>query len=261
MARLPRRLAHGEEASLVEHLEELRTRLIISLCSVAVFFIFTYAFRDTIIGWLSKPLPDDTPKPITLSPTEPFTTSFNVAFYAAIALAIPILVWQAWSFLAPAFEENHQRTVVRLVVVATVLLGVGMAFAYWVVLPTAVPFLLNYDSDLYNAQVRAKEYYSFAAVTILACGILFELPIFILGLVRLGIVSAANLRANRRIGIGICIIVVVLLPGVDFVSMALQALPVLLLFEGSIWAAAFFERRWTAAGVLPEPLHSTDASL
>jgi sec-independent protein translocase protein TatC len=252
MARLPRRLAHGEEASLVEHLEELRTRLIISLASVAVFFIFTYAFRDTIIGWLSKPLPNDM-EPITLSPTEPFTTSFNVAFYAAIALAIPILVWQTWAFLAPAFEVQHQRTVVRLVVVATLLLAAGMAFAYWVVLPTAVPFLINYDSDLYNAQVRAKEYYSFAIVTILACGILFELPIFILGLVRLGIVSAASLRSNRRIGIGICIIVVVLLPGVDFVSMALQALPVLLLFEGSIWVATFFERRWAAQGVLPEP--------
>ena len=96
-----------------------------------------------------------------------------------------------------------------------------MAFAYWIVLPTAVPFLLNFDSDLYNSQVRAREYYSFAAVTILACGILFELPIFILGLVRLGILSAARLRKNRRIGVGLCIVAVVLLPGVDFVSMGL----------------------------------------
>jgi len=260
MGRLPRRLSHGEEASLVEHLTELRTRLIISIGSVAVFFVFTYAFRDTIIGWLSAPLPDDT-KPITLSPTEPFTTSFNVAFYAAVALAIPVLVWQAWAFLAPAFEEHHQRTVARLVIVATLLMAAGMAFAYWVVLPNAVPFLLDFDSDLYNAQVRAKEYYSFAAVTILACGLLFELPIFILGLVRLGIVPAARLRNNRRIGIGICIIVVVLLPGVDFVSMALQALPVLVLFEGSIWAAVFFEKRWAAQGVLPrEPLTGTGES-
>src|SRR5678815_2341810 len=148
MTRLPRRLAHGEEASLVEHLEELRTRLIISLGSVAVLFIFTYAFRDTIIGWLSRPLPDGT-KPITLSPTEPFTTSFNVAFYSAVALAVPILVWQLWAFLAPAFEEKSQRTVFQLVIVATVLMGIGMAFAYFIVLPTAIPFLLNFDSDLY----------------------------------------------------------------------------------------------------------------
>ena len=255
MPRLPRRLTHGEEASLVEHLEELRTRVIISLGSVAVFFIFTYAFRKTIIGWLSAPL--DGKEPLTLSPTEPFTTSFNVAFYAAVALAIPILVWQTWAFLAPAFEEGQQRAVFRLVLVATALLAAGMAFAYWIVLPNAVPFLLNYDSDLYLAEVRAREYYSFAAVTILGCGVLFELPIFILGLVRLGILSAARLRQNRRIGVGLCIIAVVLLPGVDFVSMGLQALPILILFEASIWAAVYFERRWEAAGVLREPLTET----
>ena len=258
MKRLPRRLSHGEEASLVEHLEELRTRLIISLASVGVLFIFTYAFRKTIIGWLSVPL--NGKEPLTLSPTEPFTTSFNVAFYAAVALAIPILVWQIWAFLAPAFEENQQKTVVRLVIAATFLLAGGMAFAYWIVLPNAIPFLLSYDSDLYHAEVRAREYYSFSAVTILGCGVLFELPIFILGLVRLGIVSAARLRQNRRIGVGLCIILVVLLPGVDFVSMGLQALPILILFEASIWVAVFFERRWAAAGVLREPLTGTGDS-
>jgi sec-independent protein translocase protein TatC len=259
MVPLPRRLAHGEEASLVEHLTELRTRLIISLGSVAFFFIFTYYLRATIMGWLSAPLPDDI-EPITLSVGEPFATSFNVAFYAAVALAIPVLVWQAWAFLAPAFEVGHQRVVARMVIVATLLLATGMAFAYWVVLPNAVPFLLDYDSELYNAQVRASSYYSFAAIMILGCGVLFELPIFILGLVRLGIVSAAQLRNNRRIGIGLCVIAVVLLPGVDFVSMGLQALPILILFEGSIWAAAFFERRWSQAGVLPEPLTGTGDS-
>ena len=256
MARLPRRLTHGEEASLVEHLEELRTRLIIALGSVAFFFIFTYWFRRTIIGWLSAPLPDGI-EPLTLGVGEPFTTSFNVAFYAAVALAIPVLVWQTWSFLAPAFEAGQQRAVVRLVIVATFLLAAGMAFAYWVVLPNAVPFLVNYDSDLYQAQVRARDYYSFAAITILGCGVLFELPIFILGLVRLGIVSAAQLRQNRRIGVGLCIVAVVLLPGVDFVSMGLQALPILILFEASIWTAIFFEKRWAAAGVLREPLTGT----
>ena len=259
MARLPRRLSHGEEASLVEHLEELRTRLIISLVSVGILFAFTYYFRKTIIGWLGAPLPDGT-QPITLSPAEPFATSFNVAFYAAVALAIPILVWQIWAFLAPAFEVSQQKTVVRLVVVATILLAGGMAFAYWIVLPNAVPFLLNYDSDVYNSQVRAREYYSFAAVTILGCGVLFELPIFILGLVRLGVVSATRLRKNRRIGVGLCIIGVVLLPGVDFVSMALQAAPILILFEASIWSSLFFERRWAAAGVLREPLTGTGDS-
>jgi len=257
MARLPRRLRHNESVTLVEHLDELRTRLIVSLLAVGVAFGFTYAFRKHIIHWLQRPLPSDT-KLITLSPGEAFNTSLTVAFYGAVALAIPVLVWQIWSFFAPALEDKSQTVVVRLVVVATILLVAGMAFAYWVVLPNGLSFLLNYDNDLYDTgQVRARDYFSFAAAVIAGLGVLFELPIFVLGLVRLGILSSQRLRRNRRIGVGIALIAVVLLPGVDFVSMALQALPILALFEGSIWASVFFERRWQASGVLGEPLAGT----
>jgi len=257
MARLPRRLRHNESVTLVEHLDELRTRLIVSLLAVGVAFGFTYAFRKHIIHWLERPLPSDT-RLITLSPGEPFNTSLTVAFYGAVALAIPILVWQIWAFFAPALEDRSQTVVVRLVVVATILLVAGMAFAYWVVLPNGLSFLLNYDSDLYDTgQVRARDYFSFAAAVIAGLGVLFELPIFILGLVRLGILSSQRLRRNRRIGVGIALLAVVLLPGVDFVSMALQALPILVLFEGSIWASVFFERRWQASGVLGEALAGT----
>jgi sec-independent protein translocase protein TatC len=258
MARLPRRLLHDESVTLVEHLDELRNRLIVSLLAVGIAFGFTYAFRKHIIHWLERPLPSDT-KLITLSPGEAFNTSLTVAFYGAIALAIPILVWQIWSFFAPALEDRSQTVVVRLVVVATILLVAGMAFAYWVVLPNGLSFLLNYDKDLYDTgQVRARDYFSFAAAVIAGLGVLFELPIFVLGLVRLGILSSRRLRRNRRIGVGIALIAVVLLPGVDFVSMALQALPILALFEGSIWASVFFERRWQASGVLGEPLAGTE---
>jgi sec-independent protein translocase protein TatC len=256
--RLPRRLRHDEEATLVEHLDELRTRLIISLLAVGVAFGFTYGFRKPIIHWLENPLPPDTDL-ITLSPGEAFNTSLTVSLYGAVALAIPVLVWQVWAFLAPALADRSQAVVARLVLVATLLLLAGMAFAYWVVLPNGLNFLLGYDNDLYvTGQVRARDYFSFATAVIVGMGVLFELPIFILGLVRLGILSSARLRRNRRIGIGIALIGVVLLPGVDFVSMALQALPVLALFEGSIWAAVWFERRWAARGVLGEPLAGTE---
>lgn len=239
---LPRRLAHDEEASLVEHLTELRSRVIISLSSILVLLVFTFIFRQTIIGWLAEPL--DGREPITLSPTEPFMTSFNVALWTALALALPIIAWQAWAFLAPAFAPPAQGTVVKLVIVAALLLAAGMAFAYWVILPNAIDFLLGFDAELYNEEIRAKEYFGFAAALIFAVGLLFELPIFIVGLVRLGIVNSATLRRNRRVGYGLSIIAAVLLPGVDFVSMALQALPIVALFEISIWAAVFFERRW-----------------
>jgi sec-independent protein translocase protein TatC len=241
--RLPRRLGHGEEATLVEHLEELRTRLLIAFGSIAVLFVGTYVFRKTIIEWLREPVPDKY-ELTTLSPGEPFITSFTVALYAAIALAIPILIWQLWSFLAPALEHSSQTLIVRMVAAATVLLFCGMAFAYFVVLPTSISFLLAFDADLYNTELRAREYFSFAAVLILGVGAMFELPIVILGLVRLGVLTSARLRRNRRIGYGLSLIGVVLLPAVDFVTMAVQAAPVIALFELSIWLSVYFERRW-----------------
>ena len=250
MIRLPRRVGHDDELTLVEHLEELRGRLIVSLLAVAAGFVVTYAFRRTLIGWLNDLLPEGT-KPVTLSPAEPFMTSFTVALYGAIAIALPVLLWQLWSFVAPAVGERSQEVVARLALVGTILFVAGMAFAYWVVLRNAMPFLLEYDSDLYDIQIRAREYYSFAAFTVLAVGLLFELPIVVLGLVRLGILSSRRLRRNRRIGYGVCVIGAVLLPGVDWATMVLQILPVVALFEASIWLAVFFERRWTAAGVLP----------
>jgi sec-independent protein translocase protein TatC len=249
---LPRRLGHEEEASLVEHLTELRTRIIIALCSLVFWFVICWIFRDTIIGWLSRPL--DGQKPITLGPAEPFTTSFNVCLWTALALSIPVIAWQAWAFLAPAFEPQNQRNVVKLAAVATGLLALGMTFAYWVVLPTSINFLLNFDSSLYDAQIQASKYYGFAAVMIFTVGLVFELPIFIVGLVRLGIVSSDQLRHNRRIGYGACIIVAVLLPGVDVVSMVLQTLPIVALFEISIWASVVTERRIAAPDPAPGPV-------
>jgi sec-independent protein translocase protein TatC len=244
VARLPRRLQHGDEVTLIEHLDELRSRLVISLVAVAAAFTVTWIFRKTIIGWLNRPLPADKKEPVTFNPLEAFSTSFKVAFLAALAIALPILLWQLWNFLAPAFEKTSQLVVVRLVFAATLLFAGGASFAYWVALPAAIPFLLDFDSDLYQNEIRAGPYYSFAATSIFGMGILFELPVVILGLVRLGITSSAQLRRNRRIGLGLCIIAGVLLPGVDFVSTAVQTIPILLLFEVSIWVAVFFERRW-----------------
>jgi sec-independent protein translocase protein TatC len=244
VARLPRRLQHGDEVTLIEHLDELRSRLVISLVAVAAAFTVTWIFRKTIIGWLNRPLPADKKEPVTFNPLEAFSTSFKVAFLAALAIALPVLLWQLWNFLAPAFEKTSQSVVVRLVLAATLLFAGGASFAYWVALPAAIPFLLDFDSDLYRNEIRAGPYYSFAATSIFGMGILFELPVVILGLVRLGITSSAQLRRNRRIGLGLCIIAGVLLPGVDFVSTAVQTIPILLLFELSIWVAVFFERRW-----------------
>ena len=240
---LPRRLLHGEEATLVEHLDELRTRLIIALGAIIPAFLLTFAFHERIMRWLTGPLPGDQ-KLVTLGVTEPFTTAVKVSLIAALAIAIPILLWQAWAFFAPAVSPDFERVVLILVVIGTVLFAAGVVFMYYVVLPRALDFLTSFDAELYNNQIRASYYYSFAAVTLLAGGIAFLLPIFVLGLVRLRIVTSDRLRSNRRIAFVALLCFAILLPTVDPVSLAFEVIPLVLLFELSIWTSVFMERRW-----------------
>jgi sec-independent protein translocase protein TatC len=241
--RLPRRLRPGEEATLVEHLDELRSRLIISLLAVGVGFVVAFVFHERLIDWLREPLPENR-ELVTLGVTEPFTTSIKVSFYAALVLAFPVLLWQLWSFLAPAMEEGTQRVVAVFVGIASVLFAAGLAFAYFVVLPKAITFLTEYDAELYNTQIRASYYFSFAALMLFAIAVFFELPIFMLALVRLGVVTSGQLRRNRRYLIVAAVALAVLLPTVDPVSLVFETVPLLILLEASIWLAVLFERRW-----------------
>jgi sec-independent protein translocase protein TatC len=246
MRLLPRRLRHGEEATLVEHLGELRTRLVISLLSVAVVFSVVYAFHGRLLEWLNRPLPEHLRKPTTFGVAEPFITSFMVSFWASLLIALPICLWQLWSFLAPAFQEHSQRIVAAFTAFAAVLMVGGIMFGYFVALPAAVHFLTDYDSSHFNIQIRAREYYSFVITVLFAVGVVFELPIFVLGLARLGIVPAAKLRRNRRIGYVIVAAVAVALPGIDPVTTLFEMGPLMVQFELSIWLAVFFDRRWKA---------------
>jgi sec-independent protein translocase protein TatC len=249
MRRLPRRLGYGEEATLVEHLDELRSRLIVSVVAVGGFFPITYYFHDHLVEWLMRPLPDDK-RLVTLGVTEPFTTSVKLSFYAALALAFPVLIWQAWSFFAPAVAEGRQRIIARFVALATLLFAGGMAFSYFIVLPKALAFLTEFDDDLYDIQIRASYYLSFVALMIFATGLVFQLPIFVLALVRLSILTTDQLRRNRKLAYVILLGAAILLPTVDPVSLAFEVVPLWILFELSIWLSVFMERRWAARGQL-----------
>jgi sec-independent protein translocase protein TatC len=255
MARLPRRLKHEDSVTLVEHLDEFRSRLIVAIIAVVVAFVGAYIFNDDILRWLAQPLPEARDgQLVTFGVTEPFFTTVNVVFIAALALALPVVLWQLWSFLAPAFEENAQRIVAVFVLISTVLFAGGVAFGYYVVLPRALGFLTTYNDEFFNIQIRANYYYSFVAYTLLAIGLVFCLPIFVLALVRLGVLTSDALRRNRRIGIAIVIVGAALLPTVDPVSLVFETIPLLILYEGSIWAAVFFEKRWRARGLIGAPL-------
>lgn len=244
MARLvPRRLAPDEQATLVEHLSELRHRIVLCLICLAPAFILAYAFHARLIEWLLELLPPNTPL-VTLGVTEPFTTSLKVSFYAALALTLPFLLWQAWAFFAPAVGASTQRTLSLFVVLASGLFLCGVAFSYFIVLPKALAFLTSYDEGLYSEQIRASYFLSFVSVMMLATGVAFLMPIFILGLVKLGVLSSAMLRRNRRFGMVGMVSFAILLPTVDPVSLALEVVPLLILFESSIWLSAFMERRW-----------------
>ena len=246
MSVLPRRLRHGEEATLVEHLGELRARLIVSLLALAAGFTVAYTFHGRILHWLNKPLPPHLRRPVTFSPIEPFTTSIWVSLWAGLLLALPIVFWQLWAFLAPAIEEHRQRSIAVLVAFATVLGLGGVVFGYYVILPPAIHFLTNYDSSHYHILIRAKDYYRFVSFVLLGVAIAFEVPVFVLALVRLRILTAAQLRRTWRMGIFVMTVIGVLLPGVDPVSTILSVIPLVTLYVLAIGLATFFEPRWRA---------------
>jgi sec-independent protein translocase protein TatC len=227
----------------------LRARVLISFAALGVAFAPAYVFHERLIDWLMRPLPDDV-ELVTLGVTEPFFTSIKVSFFAALAVALPVLLWQLWSFLAPAVQEHTQRIVSAFVALGTALFVGGAAFAYLIVLPRAVPFLVEFDADLYDNQVRASYYFSFVTLVLFGLGVMFELPIFVLALVRLGVLTATRLRRNRRIGYLIVVVFAVLLPTVDPVSLAFELIPLFALYELSIWLSVLMERRWERAGVL-----------
>jgi sec-independent protein translocase protein TatC len=240
---LPRRLSHGEEATLAEHLDELRGRLFVVLGTLIVTTIAAYAFHSRLLTWLNGPLPPDHRRLITLGVAEPFTVSLTVSLYAGVVLASPIVLWQVWGFFAPAFQPTAERKMLGLVVFAAMLGAAGVAFGYWIVLPRALGWLTNYDSTVFLHLIQARAYYSFVATVLLGILIVFQLPLLVLGLVGLGFLGSKTLRRHRRVGYFVVAVIALALPGPDPMTSFLELLPMWVLFEGSIWLAVLYERR------------------
>jgi sec-independent protein translocase protein TatC len=249
--RPPRRLRHGDELSLVDHLEELRSRLVVAGAAVLAGTIVGYAVHRRVLELLVAALPQRHRQLVTLGVTEPFTTSLKLSIVVGIAIALPIVLWQLWAFFAPAFRPGAAGGLGWFVGLAAALMAFGVAFGDRVALPAALHFLTNYDTGVYDVQVRAADYLSFAVLVLAACGAVFELPVAVLGLVRVGALSSARLRRNRRIGYFAVAVVGVALPGVDPVTTIVETLPLAVLFEASIWLAVVCERRWQRE---PDPI-------
>lgn len=250
MRRPPQRLGHGQEAVLVDHLEELRSRIFIAGGAVLIASIGAWIVHGRILRALIDALPVDHRHLLTLGVTEPFMTSMKLSIVAGFLVALPIVLWQLWAFVAPALDPKTQRSIAGFVVFAGLLMVAGVIFGDRVALPAALKFLTNYDNSIYNVQIRAADYISFAVLVLAACGMVFELPIAVLGLVRVKALTSKKLRSNRRIGYLAVCVVGVALPGVDPITTIVETVPLLLLFEASIWMSVFFERRWAAQPLL-----------
>jgi sec-independent protein translocase protein TatC len=243
MARLPRRLGHTEEATLGEHLEELRGRLFVMLGAIAVGTIVAYVFHDHVLNWLNQPLPPGHRKLATFGVAEPFTVTITVSIYAGFVLALPVVLWQVWLFFAPAVDPRAERKVLGLALAALGLGAAGLAFGYWILLPRAVHFFVNYGDANFVHLIRASSYYTFVVTVLVGIVIVFQTPLVILGLVYLGVLSSRTLRKQRRLGYLVTAAVALALPGPDPVTTLLELLPMWILFEGSIWLAWLLERR------------------
>jgi sec-independent protein translocase protein TatC len=243
MTGLPRRLGHAEEATLGEHLEELRGRLFVMLGAIAVGTIVAFVFSGHVLDWLDRPLPPGHHRLLTTGVAEPFTVTIMVSVYAGFVLALPIVLWQLWLFFAPAVDPAAERKVLGLALFALALAVAGVAFGYWVLLPRAVHFLVHYDHKHFLILPRASSYYSFVVTVLVGIVLVFQTPLVVVGLVYLGVLSSRTLRRHRRMGYLVTAAVALALPGPDPVTTFLELLPMWLLFEGSIWLAVLVERR------------------
>ena len=235
-----RPISHEDQVSLVEHLDELRARIVVSLSVFGVALALCFWQNHLLLELAAGPLPSGHTKLITFGITEPFTTTLTVSAYAAIILSMPILLYEAYAYLLPAFSKQQQRMITPLLLMIPALFIAGIAFGFFVVLPAATKFLLNFNDSQFNVQVQAKQYYGFFTQTLLACGIVFQIPVGILAVTRLGIVTVKQLTKNRRYAYLACAVIAAALPGVDPVSMLLEMAPLIALYELSIVLARVF---------------------
>lgn len=236
MARL-KPVRHDDHLSIVEHLDELRWRIILSLVALVVAFGLCFWQSALILDIAADPLPVADRQLVVLAPAEAFMTTVTVCLYGALILAAPFLSYQLFAYLLPAFSPRERRSIIPLLLAIPFLFLAGVVFAYFVILPAAVDFLLSFNSEQFTTQLRARDYYSFFAMTLLAGGVVFQVPIVILALVKLQIVTVEQLRHNRRYAYLLIAVIAAALPGVDPITMLIEMAPLLLLYELSILLA------------------------
>lgn len=237
-----------EKMSFLDHLTELRRRLIWSILAIAILFVPAYYFSNEIFDFLMKPLIENLPEGSSLiftRPAEGFTTYLKVSFFAALLLAVPFILYQAWKFIAPALYKQEKQVVVPFILFGSLFFAAGAAFCYYVASPPAFKFLLNeYSSEYVKAFPTIREALSFLMALIFGFGLVFEFPLIIFILARIGIVTSKWLREKRKYAIVIsAMIAAMLTPTTDAISMMLMFVPIIIFYELGILVAWLFGKK------------------
>jgi sec-independent protein translocase protein TatC len=236
-----RPISHDDRLSIVDHLDELRGRLIVAALAFVVAWAFTGWQNHLVLEIVNAPLPDGV-EPITLGPAEAFYTTLTNSAYFALLIAMPVILYEIYAFILPAFSPLERRVATPLLLLVPVLFITGVVFCYFVVLTPALDFLLNFNADEFNTQVRARDYYSFVTLLMLAMGLGFQIPVGVLAACKLRITSPEKLRKGRRFAIVGIVVLASLLPTLDPLTLILESIPLYALYELSILMAAAWGR-------------------
>jgi sec-independent protein translocase protein TatC len=247
-----RPISHEDELNIVGHLDELRSRIIICAAFFVAALTVCFVFNHELLNLINAPLHGEH-QPVTFGVSEAFMTTITVCAYGAIVLTLPMLLYEAYAFLAPVASPDQRQVAGPLLLMVPFLFVAGALFAYLVVVPAALKFLLNFNQDNFDLQLRASDYYGFVAMTLASMGLLFQVPVVAVGASRLGIVTPAILRKNRKIALLAIAVIAMLLPGTDPVTMLVSMVPLVVLFEASIVLTSIFGRPRTAP-IGAEPL-------
>lgn len=232
----------------VEHLIELRNRLLYCLGAIALIFLALFSFANDIYTFVATPLQVFLPEQSSMIATEvaaPFLTPFKLTFFVAFVLAIPVILYQAWAFLAPGLYENEKGLVVPLLLSSVILFYIGIIFAYYVVFPLVFGFFTSMAPEGVTVMTDIGSYLDFVIKLFLAFGIVFEIPIATILLIRSGVVSADTLASKRPYIVVACFVVGMLLTPPDVISQVLLAIPMWMLFECGV----FFGRRLSTPSI------------
>jgi sec-independent protein translocase protein TatC len=236
-----------ETLPFTEHLEELRKRLIICAVAIGVGFLASYGFSEQLYMLLAMPIKavmQDDNSFIFTSLTEAFFTYLKLAFFSGIILASPVILYQIWAFVAPGLYKNEKKYALPFVILSTFFFLAGVLFCFLVVFPIACKFFAGFaESGIIEMKLKMSDYLSFSCKFMLAFGAVFELPIFILFLSRMGIVTHTQLKQNRKYVLILAFVVGALLTPPDIVSQVLMAVPLLMLYEISIIIAKVFGKK------------------